>query len=430
MTLWVSNLALTDYRSYREALVEFPAGVVVLQGANGRGKTNLVEAIAYLSTFSSHRSHSSKNLVRIPKGKETQPGGAVVRTRANTEGRSHLLELEIARGRANRARLNRSKVSPRDILGIIRVVVFAPEDLELLRGGPEGRRTFVDEVVLKLKPHHLSVLQEFGKVSRQRAAHLKEMGGRYRHRPPDPYDDFGSGGSAAASMTEIWDEQLAFLSATIMVHRLAVIEAMHPLVQDSYNALTGADRKAEIEYVSDLGNVPDLGDFRVVAGRFEGDPAPAIDEARRLYLEQMIERREQEKARGINLSGSHRDDILVSLDGLPVRGFASHGEIWSSALMLRLSEMELLRLDGDYPVLVLDDVFAELDESRREGLLACIDPVEQVFVTVAVENDLPEGIEASVFDVVRDQDGWSLIIPVSPSQTASEANIQKEVEKG
>ena len=391
----VSNLALTDYRSYKKVVVEFPAGTVVLLGPNGRGKTNMVESIAYLSTFSSHRSHSIGNLVRVAREGQTQPGGAVIRARVEAGGRTHSIDLEIARGRPNRARLNRAKVAPRDVLGTLRTVVFAPEDLGLLRGGPEERRTFLDQIVLKLKPHHLSTLQNFGRVSRQRAAQLKTM------MRADPA--FG------AEMMAIWDDQLAELSATIAVHRLAVVEALQPLVRQAYRDLTRGDREAEIEYSSNVEVEADLGDFRVEDGRMTGDPSAAIGVLRQAYLEQMDSRRGQEMARGINLVGAHRDDLLVTLDRLPVRGFASHGELWSSALMLRLAEMELLKLDGDYPVLILDDVFAELDVSRRDGLLRCMDRAEQVFITAAAETDIPSEIEARTLLVSRDDQGLSQV---------------------
>ena len=391
----VSNLALTDYRSWEKVVVEFPAGTVVLLGPNGRGKTNMVESIAYLSTFSSHRSHSIGNLVRVARDGQDQPGGAVIRARIEAGGRSHLVDLEIARGRPNRARLNRAKVAPRDVLGTLRTVVFAPEDLGLLRGGPEERRAFLDQIVLKLKPHYLSTLQSFGRVSRQRAAQLKAMSG--------PAGAFGD------DMLAVWDEQLAELSATIAAHRMAAVKALQPLVRQSYRDLTGGDREAEIEYSSKVGVDADLGDFLIEDGRMLGDPEPGIALLRQAYLEQMESRRGQEMARGINLVGAHRDDMAVTLDSLPVRGFASHGELWSSALMLRLAEMELLKLDGDYPVLILDDVFAELDLSRRAGLLDCMSRADQVLITAAAASDIPDELEARTYIVSRDEQGLSQV---------------------
>ncbi len=395
----VSHLALTDYRSYRQEVVELPASVVVLEGANGRGKTNFVEALAYLSTFSSHRVSSSASLVRVPRSGEDPPGGAVIRARVGSGGRSTLLELEIARGRANRARLNRAAVAPRDLLGHLRTVVFAPEDLELLRGDPASRRRFMDETITKAKPHYLAVRQDLDRVLRQRAATLKQLG---RNR---------SVTSEEEAMLEVWDRQLAELSAVVHVHRAALVAALKPLVEKAYAALTGDDRMAGIAYQPHLPGLAatDLGDLRFEEGRVVGSADEAFPGLVSEYLAALRELRPAELRRGVNLEGAHRDELLVSLDGLPVKGYASHGELWSAALMLRLGELELLRLDGEYPVLVLDDVFAELDVSRRQGLIAQIADVEQVFVTVAVAEDVPPELGGERFRVFRGEDGLSRV---------------------
>ena len=402
--MYVSHLALNDFRSYREQVVELAPGIVVFQGQNGRGKTNLVEAIAYLSTFSSHRVSSSSNLVRVDRDGEKQPGGAVVRVRVQEENRSVLLELEIARGRANRARLNRANVAPREILGKLRTVVFAPEDLELLRGDPAVRRRFLDEIITKLRPHFLGVRQDFERVLRQRGAVLKQFG-----RSGYPLSPEGEG------VLEVWDRQLAGLSAQIVVNRLAVVQALQPLVANSYRQITDGDRLADVQYRTHLrteqaADSPlTYGSLKVVEGRIEGNADEQVAELTLRYRERLAEIRSDELRRGINLEGAHRDDLALTLDGLPVRGFASHGEIWSSALMLRLAELELLRLDGDYPVLILDDVFAELDVSRRQGLLSQMKQVEQVWVTVAVEADVPQELHAQRIIVSRSEDGTSQV---------------------
>ena len=402
--MYVSHLALNDFRSYREQVVELAPGIVVFQGQNGRGKTNLVEAIAYLSTFSSHRVSSSSNLVRVDRDGEKQPGGAVVRVRVQEENRSVLLELEIARGRANRARLNRANVAPREILGKLRTVVFAPEDLELLRGDPAVRRRFLDEIITKLRPHFLGVRQDFERVLRQRGAILKQFG--RSGYPLSPEDE---------GVLEVWDRQLAGLSAQIVVNRLAVVQALQPLVANSYRQITDGDRLADVQYRTHLrteqaADSPlTYGSLKVVEGRIEGNADEQVAELTLRYRERLAEIRSDELRRGINLEGAHRDDLAITLDGLPVRGFASHGEIWSSALMLRLAELELLRLDGDYPVLILDDVFAELDVSRRQGLLSQMKQVEQVLVTVAVEADVPQELHAQRISISRSGDGTSQV---------------------
>ena len=402
--MYVSHLALNDFRSYREQVVELAPGIVVFQGQNGRGKTNLVEAIAYLSTFSSHRVSSSSNLVRVDRDGEKQPGGAVVRVRVQEENRSVLLELEIARGRANRARLNRANVAPREILGKLRTVVFAPEDLELLRGDPAVRRRFLDEIITKLRPHFLGVRQDFERVLRQRGAVLKQFG--RSGYPLSPEDE---------GVLEVWDRQLAGLSAQIVVNRLAVVQALQPLVANSYRQITDGDRLADVQYRTHLrteqaADSPlTYGSLKVVEGRIEGNADEQVAELTLRYWERLAEIRSDELRRGINLEGAHRDDLAITLDGLPVRGFGSHGEIWSSALMLRLAELELLRLDGDYPVLILDDVFAELDVSRRQGLLSQMKQVEQVLVTVAVEADVPQELHAQRISISRSGDGTSQV---------------------
>ena len=402
--MYVSHLALNDFRSYREQVVELAPGIVVFQGQNGRGKTNLVEAIAYLSTFSSHRVSSSSNLVRVDRDGEKQPGGAVVRVRVQEENRSVLLELEIARGRANRARLNRANVAPREILGKLRTVVFAPEDLELLRGDPAVRRRFLDEIITKLRPHFLGVRQDFERVLRQRGAVLKQFG--RSGYPLSPEDE---------GVLEVWDRQLAGLSAQIVVNRLAVVQALQPLVANSYRQITDGDRLADVQYRTHLRTEQAAdsplaeGSLKVVEGRIEGNADEQVAELTLRYRERLAEIRSDELRRGINLEGAHRDDLAITLDGLPVRGFASHGEIWSSALMLRLAELELLRLDGDYPVLILDDVFAELDVSRRQGLLSQMKQVEQVLVTVAVEADVPQELHAQRISISRSGDGTSQV---------------------
>lgn len=431
--MYVSHLALVDYRSYREQVVEFPRSVIVLEGSNGRGKTNLVEALAYLSTFSSHRVSSSQALVRVaPEGRK-QPGGAVIRARVQAEGHSTLLELEIARGRANRGRLNRANVPPRDLLGHLRTVVFAPEDLELLRGDPAVRRRFLDDIITKIRPHFLGIRQDFDRVLRQRAATLKQLGKSGMDLTPE-----------ADSLLDVWDRQLADLSATIVVHRQAVVDALQPLIQRAYDQLTEGDREATMTYQSHLSHHDGSSagendsdgssktDFshdstdilrveeaettssltqgiRVESGRIVGDAQDKIADLSTRYVNVLRQLRSQELRRGINLEGAHRDDLLISLDRLPVRGYASHGELWSSALMMRLAELELLRLDGDYPVLILDDVFAELDSARRRGLLTQIEAVQQVFITVAVGADVPEELHASHFRVFRDNEGFSRI---------------------
>lgn len=406
--MYVSDVALTDFRSYETVVLQLPPGVVVFEGNNGRGKTNLVEGLAYLSAFSSHRSTSSKQLVRIDRTGENSPTGAVIRARVALEERSHLLELEISRGRANRGRLNKVAVPPRDLLGILRTVVSAPEDLLVLRGDPGGRRKFLDEIATMLKPHYRGIIQEYEKVARQRAATLKQLGSSVRRGKPLTDEQ--------QVILEVWDKKLGELSADVIVHRLAVVEAMGPLATRIYNDVTADDRHAELEYTSTLftadgepGPPQPEAQARpaVKSGRIE---EPTKDQRSVLvdnFLEQASQKRADELRRGVNLIGAHRDDLEIRLDGLPVKGYASHGELWSSALMLRLAELEILKEEDRTPVLILDDVFAELDEGRRSRLAEMVAGVRQVIITSAVAEDLPEGLEGHHFRVHRGKNGAS-----------------------
>lgn len=395
--MYVSDLALVDYRSYRDLVVSFPAGIVVLQGGNGRGKTNLVEAISYLSAFSSHRPGGTSALVRIDRPENEQPGGAVIRLRVQGDNRNDLLELEIARGRANRARFNRGQVSPRELLGNLRSVVFSPEDLAILRGDPSGRRGLLDEMLVQLKPHYLGLKQDFDRTLKQRGAVLKNLSRR------------GGGANVdAEAELEVWNDQSAELSAQIAEHRQALVDALIPLVEKYYSQISEQDRQADLRYAQRYESETVLKTGLVVSGgRVEGDSADTLPVRKELYVQQMAEKQQEEVRRGVNLVGAHRDDLEITLDGLPTKGFASHGELWSTALALRLAQLELLAADEDSPVLILDDVFAELDSVRRVGLMNLIKGVEQVFVTVAVPEDLPEGLVATHYEVTRQEDGFS-----------------------
>lgn len=426
----VTDLALVDFRSYRNAVVALPAGVVVFEGKNGRGKTNLAESIAFLSAFSSHRVSSTTPLVRVDEGAPPadRPAGAVIRARVQRGARSHLLELELARGRANRARLNKAKVAPRDLMGVLRTVVFAPEDLAVLRGDPGGRRKFLDETATKLKPHYLGITQEYDKVSRQRAATLKQFGAQVRAGRPLSVEQ--------ETILEVWDRKLADLTAEVVVNRLAVVDAMEPLATDIYNQITEDDRLAHLAYRTTLfsedgetgvdapdpatrirvenGVMKEGATLEEAADRADGDtPNGSMADARKFiadnFLAQVRARRPDELRRGVNLVGAHRDELDVSLDGLPVKGYASHGELWSAALMLRLAELEILREDDQAPVLILDDVFAELDTTRRQRLADLVENVQQVIITTAVAADLPRELAGTHFRVWRDEDGWSQV---------------------
>ncbi len=371
----VSHVALDDFRSYRHAVVEFAPGTTVLLGSNGQGKTNLVEAVSYLSAFSSHRVSAEQALVRLPlSADEPQPGGAVVRVRLVTAGeRETVIELEIVRGKANRAKVNRTQVRPREVLGLLKSVVFSPEDLQIVRGDPQVRRQFLDDLLIQQHPLIAQVKSDFEKVARQRAALMKSAQSQLRR-----------GFTPDFSTVEVWDDTFAQLSAQLSLARVGLVEELRGPAAHAYEEIGGSPRKLDIEFLASQGNCPVDGDVATIAGELK---------------EILASSRMKEAERGVNLFGAHRDDLKLTLGGMPVKGYASHGETWSVALSLRLGAFELLSRDGDTPILILDDVFAELDSSRRAGLTRMITEAEQVLITAAVADDVPQELHAQVHAV-------------------------------
>ena len=371
----VSHVALDDFRSYRHAVVEFAPGTTVLLGSNGQGKTNLVEAVSYLSAFSSHRVSAEQALVRLPlSADEAQPGGAVVRVRLVTAGeRETVIELEIVRGKANRAKVNRTQVRPREVLGLLKSVVFSPEDLQIVRGDPQVRRQFLDDLLIQQHPLIAQVKSDFDKVARQRAALMKSAQSQLRR-----------GFTPDFSTVEVWDDTFAQLSAQLSLARVGLVDELRGPAAHAYEEIGGSPRKLDIEFLASQGNCPVGGDVATIAGELK---------------EILASSRMKEAERGVNLFGAHRDDLKLTLGGMPVKGYASHGETWSVALSLRLGAFELLSRDGDTPILILDDVFAELDSSRRAGLTRMITEAEQVLITAAVADDVPQELYAQVHAV-------------------------------
>ena len=371
----VSHVALDDFRSYRHAVVEFAPGTTVLLGSNGQGKTNLVEAVSYLSAFSSHRVSAEQALVRLPLSPdEPQPGGAVVRVRLVTAGeRETVIELEIVRGKANRAKVNRTQVRPREVLGLLKSVVFSPEDLQIVRGDPQVRRQFLDDLLIQQHPLIAQVKSDFEKVARQRAALMKSAQSQLRR-----------GFTPDFSTVEVWDDTFAQLSAQLSLARVGLVDELRGPAAHAYEEIGGSPRKLDIEFLASQGNCPVGGDVATIAGELK---------------EILASSRMKEAERGVNLFGAHRDDLKLTLGGMPVKGYASHGETWSVALSLRLGAFELLSRDGDTPILILDDVFAELDSSRRAGLTRMITGAEQVLITAAVADDVPQELHAQVHAV-------------------------------
>ena len=379
----VAHLTLHDFRSYADLDVALEPGATAFIGRNGQGKTNLVEAIDYLSRLSSHRVATDTPLVRVGADQ------AIVRASVVKEGRPALLEVEINPGRANRARINRSPLPrPREIIGLVRTVVFAPDDLTLVKGDPSDRRRFLDDLLVLRTPRLAGVRSDYDRILRQRNSLLKTAGLAR-----------GSSRDSAMSTLVVWDENLARVGAELLGARLQLVEDLRPYVGKAYESVArGASREdADLDYKASI----DLGLVTTDGSSLEEALLAAIEE-----------RRKDELDRGISLVGPHRDELLLTLGNaelrLPVKGYASHGESWSYALALRLASYDLLRADGDDPILVLDDVFAELDTERRAQLAELVAGAEQVLVTAAVAADVPaslQGIRYLVADgeVTRDE---------------------------
>ncbi|MGW1373357.1 DNA replication/repair protein RecF [Streptomyces sp. NPDC002446] len=356
----VSHLSLADFRSYARVEVPLDPGVTAFVGPNGQGKTNLVEAVGYLATLGSHRVSSDAPLVRM--GAER----AVIRAAVVQGERQQLIELELNPGRANRARINRSsQVRPRDVLGIVRTVLFAPEDLALVKGDPGERRRFLDELITARSPRMAAVRSDYDRVLKQRNTLLKTAALARRH----------GGRQMDLSTLDVWDQHLARAGAELLVQRLDLIAALQPLADKAYEQLAPGGGPLALEYRGSAGEA--------MVG------ASTREELYGVLLAALGEARKQEIERGVTLVGPHRDELQLKLGQLPAKGYASHGESWSYALALRLASYDLLRAEGNEPVLVLDDVFAELDARRRERLAELVAPGEQVLVTAAVDDDVP-----------------------------------------
>ncbi|MBX7433743.1 DNA replication/repair protein RecF [Mycobacterium sp. Y57] len=360
--MYVRHLALTDFRSWPRVELELAPGRTVFVGPNGFGKTNLVEALWYSATLGSHRVATDAPLIRAGADR------AVVSTIVVNDGRELAVDLDISSGRANKARLNRSPVrSAREILGVLRAVLFAPEDLALVRGDPGERRRYLDELATTRRPRIAGVRADYDKVVRQRTALLKTAAGaRFR------------GDRGALETLDVWDGHLAAHGAQLVAARVDLVNQLAPEVEKAYQLLAPGSRPAGIRYRSGVEAV----EAEAAAGACDAEVFEVA------LLDALSRRRDAELERGVCLVGPHRDDVELRLGDQIAKGFASHGESWSMALALRLAAYELLRTEGD-PVLLLDDVFAELDSARRRALAQVADSAEQVLVTAAVAEDIP-----------------------------------------
>ncbi len=381
--MYVEHLSLTGFRSYEQLDTAIEPGITVFVGPNGVGKTNIVEAIGYLATLSSHRVSADRPLIRFGQDR------AIIRGRFVRGTQRTGVEVEINAESANRARINRANpVRARDAAGILKTVLFAPEDLALVKGDPSVRRRYLDDVMVSLLPHQSALRADYERVLKQRNALLKSARAAGR---------FSTGHE---STLDVWDQHLAEAGARLLSARLLLVDQLRPHVQRAYKELTDGSKTADIAYVSSVSSsghtVDDDGAETAHPGSADGLRDLDLPALTALFVESLLRHRKKELDRGISLVGPHRDELGLLLGQAPVKGYASHGETWSMALALRLASYYLLleedHTPGGDPVLILDDVFAELDTQRRTRLAAIVAPAEQVLVTAAVGDDIPAAL--------------------------------------
>lgn len=383
----VEQLNLVDFRNYAAADVTLAPGPNVFVGRNGQGKTNLAEAIGYFATLGSHRVSQDAPMVR--DGEDA----AIVRMRLAYGERRVLLEAQLNRNGSNKARVNGSAVKTAELPRYAQVVLFAPEDLQIVRSDPSARRRFADQLLIQRAPRMAGVLADYDRVLKQRTALLKSVRAR------------GIRGENLSTL-EVWDDKLIQLGTDVIRARLALAADLAGPVAEAYTAIAGADHRPELEWLLSIGGTdPDDDEERADAAASDTPSAHAALSAANIagaFRSALTSKRAAELERGLTLVGPHRDDLLLRVRGLPVKGYASHGESWSVALSLRLASAHLLRAQsqlGD-PVLILDDVFAELDTDRRARLAGMVEGFEQVIVTAAVEEDVPPALRARTVRVV------------------------------
>lgn len=409
----LTRLALTDFRCYAGADIAFEPGATTFTGPNGAGKTNLIEAAGYVATFGSHRVAADAPLIRAGAQR------AILRASVASAVRENLVEIELNSGRANRVRLNRVALPrPREALGTLRTVLFAPEDLAIVKGDPDQRRHYLDDLLVASRPRYAAVRSDYERVIRQRTALLKSARAAGRGSPP---------------ALEVWDEQLIALAAQLTAGRLRLIAALRPLLGAAYadvsadprqvyaiyrrsaaaksGAASGGESGAGAAAEAGAGGAGDsgasgagtaalapAGQAGQAPGREAGPDLGNLEKELRAALERL---RRAELERAVCLVGPHRDELELGIGELPARGYASHGESWSLALALRLAAFGLLRADGEDPVLMLDDVFAELDAGRRDRLAELAGQAEQVVVTAAVAADVPARLAGTCYRVAN-----------------------------
>jgi DNA replication and repair protein RecF len=352
----LTHLSLKNYRSYSELELPLTQGITIFVGRNGEGKTNIVESILYLAFLSSHRTSSDLPLVQLGNS------SAYIRAKVDNGEREILVELEINAERANRARINQNAArSQKELYGILQAIYFSPEDLDLVRGDPSERRRFIDQLLMVRSPRMAGVITDYERAIRQRNTLLKSR--------------------SNLSSLDSWDQQVATFGGEIIAERLKTLDELIPIFTDVYKEIS-PEKPAYITYKSSIEN-----------------PTTNLVDNKNLIIQKFKEVRSQEVDRGLTLVGPHRDDLSLMLGEHFVKGYASHGESWSIALSLKLASYQLLQDDGLKPILILDDVFSELDEERRERLIALANSAEQTLITIAVQSDLPAELQGKFFTV-------------------------------
>ena len=345
----ITNLNLTNYRSYSTLDLNLGGGITIFVGKNGEGKTNIAESILYLTFLNSHRASGNTPLVKLGAN------AAYIRAKVKYPEREILVELEINIDKANRAKINQNPTrSQKEIFGIVQAIYFSPEDLDIVRGDPSERRRFIDQLLTLRSPRVAAVISDYERAVKQRNSLLKTR--------------------ASIQSLEPWDKQVADFGGQLISLRLSGLAQLTPLFNQIYKEISNV-KPAEIIYKSSL----------------EGISENATENSEKI-IEKLITNRSSELERGLTLTGPHRDDLLLTLGDHQVKGYASHGESWSIALSLKLATYNLLKSDGLSPILILDDVFSELDEDRREKLAQIAKTAEQTIITVAVESDLPKSL--------------------------------------
>ena len=379
--MFVKHLTLSHFRNHKNTEIEFEPGVNLLVGFNGQGKTNVVEAIEYVSTLSSHRVAGYQPLIN------KDAAGAIIRLKVSHETRDVIVDLELNRDNPNQLRINQSPTPKmRDVLGTVYSVVFAPEDIDIVKRDPSNRRSFIDQLLVQFTPRMAGVISDYERVLKQRNSLLKTARAT------------GTKGSALSTL-DAWDESLVKFGSEIVQARLSLLERIKPHLTEAYQAIAITNNEPSILMKSSLLGNQVVDDFEDT--ELEYLTTAELQKVPDLYREKLSAVRNKELERGITLIGPHRDDLVLLLGDLPAKGYASHGESWSYALALRLASAKLLSQEsktGD-PVVILDDVFAELDAGRRDRLASLVADNEQVIITAAVAEDVPTSLKATVFKV-------------------------------